>query len=172
MKNLPFFSKACVLLFSATLLVACGGNTKEDDEAAAAAAAAAAAEAAAAATHAANAGELQDLQDAAASVGNVFYFEYDSSALTQDALGKLNAHIALLQKTDGTVRLEGHTDERGTREYNLALGERRANSVRDYMAANGIATYRIESVSYGEEKPIAYGSIESNWAQNRRVELK
>ena len=70
------------------------------------------------------------------------------------------------------MRLEGHTDERGTREYNMALGERRANAVRDYMVANGIASYRIESVSYGEERPVAYGSGESNWAQNRRVELK
>jgi peptidoglycan-associated lipoprotein len=116
--------------------------------------------------------QLQELQDAAAAVGNVFYFEFDSSALTQDALAKLNAHITLLRSNDATVRLEGHTDERGTREYNLALGERRANSVRDYMVANGIATYRIETVSYGEEQPVGYGSGESNWAQNRRVELK
>ena len=70
------------------------------------------------------------------------------------------------------VRLEGHTDERGTREYNMALGERRANAVRDFMVANGIAGSRIETVSYGEERPVAYGSGESNWSQNRRVELK
>ncbi len=78
----------------------------------------------------------------------------------------------MLQRTDRNVRLEGHTDERGTREYNIALGERRANSVRDYMVANGIGSYRIESVSYGEERPVAYGSSESSWSQNRRVELK
>ena len=71
-----------------------------------------------------------------------------------------------------SVRLEGHTDERGTREYNLALGERRANAVRDYMVANGVPSYRIETISYGEENPVAYGSGESNWQQNRRVELK
>ena len=70
------------------------------------------------------------------------------------------------------MRLEGHTDERGTREYNMALGERRANSVRDYMVANGISSMRIESISFGEERPIAYGSGEANWAENRRVELK
>jgi peptidoglycan-associated lipoprotein len=171
MKKLPIFNKLAVVLFSATLLVACGGNTK-DDEAEAAAAARAAEEAAAAAARSAEMAALQELQDAADSVGNVFYFEFDSSALTQDALAKLNAHIALLQSNETTVRLEGHTDERGTREYNMALGERRANSVRDYMVANGIATYRIETVSYGEEQPVAYGSDESNWAQNRRVELK
>ena len=79
--------------------------------------------------------------------------------------------IAALNRTTSQIRLEGHTDERGTREYNLALGERRANSVRDYMVANGISGLRIETVSYGEESPIAYGSGESNWAQNRRVQL-
>ena len=116
--------------------------------------------------------ELQRLEEAAAAVGNVFYFEYDSYTLTPDTLQALNAHIALLQKNDRNVRLEGHTDERGTREYNMALGERRANSVRDYMVANGIASYRIESISYGEERPVAYGSGETNWSQNRRVVLK
>ena len=109
--------------------------------------------------------------DAAAAYGNVFYFAYDSSNLTPEAIAALDAHIAVLKSSNSTVRLEGHTDERGTREYNLALGERRANSVRDYMVVRGIANYRIEAVSYGEERPIGYGSGESNWAQNRRVEL-
>ncbi len=167
MRNLPRAGKVCTVLFTAAVLAACGSSdTKDEDDAAAAAAAAAAAE------QAAQAAELQRLEQAAAAVGNVFYFEFDSSALTQDAINKLNAHIALLQKSDKNVRLEGHTDERGTREYNMALGERRANSVRDYMVANGVATYRIETVSYGEERPVAYGSGEANWSQNRRVELK
>src|SRR5690606_20746267 len=95
--------------------------------------------------------EMARLEDAAAAVGNVFYFEFDSSTLTSQAIGALNAHIAVLMHNNDNVRLEGHTDERGTREYNMALGERRANSVRDYMVANGIASYRIETVSYGEE---------------------
>ena len=69
-------------------------------------------------------------------------------------------HRALHRNT-AAVRLEGHTDERGTREYNLALGERRANAVRDYMVANGISSLRIETVSYGEERPVAYGSGEA-----------
>jgi len=173
MKHLPIAGKTITLLFTAALLVACSGTSKKEEEAAAqAAAAAAAAQAAqeAAATQAA--AEQQRLQDAATAVGNVFYFEFDSSTLTQDAINTLNAHIAALQGTDANVRLEGHTDERGTREYNMALGERRGNSVRDYMVANGIATYRIEVVSYGEERPVAYGSGETNWVQNRRVELK
>ena len=111
------------------------------------------------------------MQEAAAALGNVFYFEYDSSTLTPQALDALNAHIAVLNRNTQSARLEGHTDERGTREYNLALGERRANAVRDYMVANGISSLRLESISYGEERPLVYGSGESNWAQNRRVEL-
>ena len=170
MRNLPVAGKAITLLFTAVFLVACSGSdTKKEEEAAAAAAAAKAAEEAAAAEAAA---QQQKLDDAAAAVGNVFYFDFDSSNLRPDAIEALNAHIAALQGSDRNVRLEGHTDERGTREYNMALGERRANSVRDYMVANGIASYRIESVSYGEERPVAYGSGESNWSQNRRVELK
>ena len=173
MKHLPIAGKAITLLFTAALLVACSGSsTKEEDEAAAAAAAAAAAKSAQDAATAQAAAEQQRLQEAAAALGNVFYFEFDSSTLTPEAINTLDAHIAALQGIDSNVRLEGHTDERGTREYNMALGERRANSVRDYMVANGIATYRIETVSYGEERPIGYGSGESYWAQNRRVELK
>ena len=172
MKHLSIAGKAVTVLFTAALLVACSGNTKEEEDAAAAAAAAEAARAAQAAQDAEAAAELQRLQEAAAVFGNVFFFEFDSSSLTQDAIEALNAHIAVLQNSDTNIRLEGHTDERGTREYNMALGERRGNSVRDYMVANGIAGHRIETVSYGEERPVAYGSGEANWSQNRRVELK
>jgi peptidoglycan-associated lipoprotein len=176
MKQLPVAGKVLTLLFAAVFLVACSSNdTKEADDAAAKAAADQAAAAEQAATDAASSSansEMRRLQDAAASVGSVFYFEYDSATLTAAARTALDAHIALLSSIDRSVRLEGHTDERGTREYNLALGERRANAVRDYMAGSGIASQRVESVSYGEEQPIAYGSGESNWSQNRRVELK
>ena len=171
MRHLPVAGKAITLLFTAALLVACSGSDTKDAEAEAAAAAAAAKAAEEAAAAEATARQ-QQLDNAAAALGNVFYFYYDISALRSDSIDALNAHIAALQGNERTVRLEGHTDERGTRDYNMALGERRANSVRDYMVANGIASYRIESISYGEERPIAYGSGESNWAQNRRVELK
>ncbi len=103
---------------------------------------------------------------------NIFYFEFDQATLTAEARRNLDAQIARLQKTTGPIRLEGHADERGTREYNMALGERRANSVADYMAIKGIARYRIETVSYGEERPIAFGQSESAYSKNRRVELK
>jgi peptidoglycan-associated lipoprotein len=169
--------KALTLLFTAAFLVACSGTSTKEDEAAAAAAAAAA-EAEAAAREAQRQAEAEaaaaqrELEQAAMAAGTVFYFDFDSSMLKPAAQAALDAHIALLKTNDRSVRLEGHTDERGTRDYNMALGERRANAVRDYMVVNGVASYRIETISYGEEKPVAYGSGEANWSQNRRVELK
>ena len=106
------------------------------------------------------------------SVGSVLYFDFDQSTLTRPSRTIVDAHIALAKTNTKSIRLEGHTDERGTREYNMALGERRAKAVADYMVVNGVATHRIETVSYGEEQPVAYGSGESNWSQNRLVEIK
>ena len=82
--------------------------------------------------------EKRQLMDAASAAGSVFYFDYDSSSLGDDVRAAIDAHVALMMADSGNVRLEGHTDERGTREYNLALGERRANAVRDYMVASGV----------------------------------
>ncbi len=185
MKALPVAGKFASILFGSLLLVACSGNqTNESAEAEAAAAAAAeaaaaeqaaaqnAAQEAQAQAEAAAAAEQQQLQDAAMTAGTVFYFDFDSSSLTDAARMAVDAHIAVMLSSDDSVRLEGHTDERGTREYNLALGERRASAVRDYMVANGVPSYRIEAISYGEENPVAFGSSEANWSQNRRVELK
>lgn len=173
MKQLPVAAKAIAVLFAAVILAACSGSSKKDEEAAAAAAAAAeAARQAEAQAAAAAQAEQKARYDAAAAAGSVFYFDFDSYTLKPEAVQALDAHIAYLSGNDQSVRLEGHTDERGTREYNMALGERRANAVRDYMVVNGIASYRIETVSYGEERPVAYGSGEGNWSQNRRVELK
>lgn len=176
MKALPVVGKLISVVFASLILAACSStDTTDEDAAAAAAAEAAAAEQAAQearAQAAAAKAEQQRLQDAAMAAGTVFYFAFDSSALTDEARTAIDAHIAALLGNDHSVRLEGHTDERGTREYNLALAERRANAVRDYMVANGVASYRIETISYGEENPVAFGSGESNWQQNRRVELK
>lgn len=177
MNHLPVAGKALTLLFTAAFLVACSGSGSKEDEAAAEAARQAEIAAAEAAREAerqaaeAAAAEQRELEQAAMAAGTVFYFDFDSSVLKPEAQQALDAHIALLKTTDESVRLEGHTDERGTRDYNMALGERRANAVRDYMVVNGIASYRIETISYGEEKPVAYGSGEANWSQNRRVEL-
>lgn len=177
MKTLPVVGKFASVVFASLVLVACSNTDTANEEAAAAEAASAAAaqeaareaEARAAAEVAA---EQQRLQDAAIAAGTVFYFAFDSSALTDEARVAVDAHIGALLTNDQSVRLEGHTDERGTREYNLALAERRANAVRDYMVANGVPSYRIETISYGEESPVAFGSGEANWQQNRRVELK
>ncbi len=171
MKHLPVAGKAITLLFTAALLAACSGSSKKEEEAAAATAAEAARQAEAQAAAAAQA-EQTARYDAAMAAGSVFYFDYDSYTLKPEAIDALDAHITYLASNDQTVRLEGHTDERGTREYNMALGERRANAVRDYMVVNGVPSHRIETVSYGEERPLAYGSGEANWSQNRRVELK
>ena len=181
MKVLPVAGKFVSVVFAALVLAACSSNDTATEDANAAAAEAAAAEAAAAEAAAREAeeraaaeaaAEQKRLQDAAMAAGTVFYFAFDSSALTDEARASIDAHIAALLTNDHSVRLEGHTDERGTREYNLALGERRANAVRDYMVANGVPSYRIETISYGEENPVAFGSGEANWKQNRRVELK
>ena len=172
MKALPVVGKFVSVMFASLLLAACSSTDTANEDAAAAAEAAAAEQAAKEAQAKAAAAEQQRLQDAAMAAGTVFYFAFDSSALTDEARTAIDAHIAALLGNDHSVRLEGHTDERGTREYNLALAERRANAVRDYMVANGVASYRIETISYGEENPVAFGSGESNWQQNRRVELK
>lgn len=102
----------------------------------------------------------------------VFYFEFDSSELSDQALETLKAHGEYLAThPERTVIIEGHTDERGSREYNLALGERRAESVARVLKLNGAAEDQIETVSYGEEKPAAMGHDEQAWAENRRAEL-
>ncbi|MEM1187447.1 MAG: peptidoglycan-associated lipoprotein Pal [Pseudomonadota bacterium] len=178
MKQYSVAGKALTLAFASVLLAACAGSPQDDTtdtdaarDAEIAAQEEAAREAARRAEEEAAAAQLQ-LEQSAMAAGTVFYFDFDSSVLKPAAQMALDAHIALLKTNDRSVRLDGHTDERGTRDYNMALGERRANAVRDYMVVNGIASYRIETVSYGEEQPVAYGSGEANWSQNRRVELK
>ena len=102
----------------------------------------------------------------------IVYFEFDSSALTPESEAVVEAHARYLNAaTDVNVILEGHADERGTREYNLALGEDRSKSVASVMEALGVGTGRIQEISYGEERPVALGSDEAAWALNRRVEI-
>ena len=102
----------------------------------------------------------------------VFYFDFDQAIVRRGGHEELNKHAMVLSSgSDLRVRVEGHGDERGTREYNLALGERRANAVRAYLVAQGAARTQIEAISYGEEKPANNGHSESSWAENRRVEI-
>ena len=111
-------------------------------------------------------------QEAALRAITTFYFEFDSSDLNHDAMRALDVHARDLQSNGNRVVLEGHTDERGTREYNMALGERRAKAVQRYLVLQGVSPAQLEPVSYGEESPVAIGHNESAWAQNRRVELR
>ena len=102
----------------------------------------------------------------------VIYFPYDSDTLGAAELELVAAHARFMSGTPGVrVRLEGHTDERGTREYNIGLGERRAQAVRRALGLKGIADARLATVSYGEEQPAVMGSDEASLARNRRVEL-
>lgn len=101
-----------------------------------------------------------------------FYFDFDTAEIKQEARDVLVAHARYLEANPGqNVLIAGHADERGTKEYNLALGERRANAVQRFLIVNGAARGQTETVSYGEEKPAVMGSSDSAWAQNRRVEL-
>jgi peptidoglycan-associated lipoprotein len=102
----------------------------------------------------------------------VVHFDYDSTELSNEDLNTLQAHAQfLMANANSRVALTGHTDERGTREYNMALGERRGNGVNAAFSANGADTGRIEVVSSGEERPVCLDSDESCWSQNRRVEI-
>jgi peptidoglycan-associated lipoprotein len=101
------------------------------------------------------------------------FFEYDSNSVKDEYRGLVQAHSRYLSdKRDTRIRIEGNCDERGSREYNLALGQRRAEAVKKVMTVLGVSDGRIETVSYGEEKPVANGHDEAAWAQNRRADIK
>jgi peptidoglycan-associated lipoprotein len=101
------------------------------------------------------------------------FFEYDSNAVKDEYRGLVQAHSRYMtDKRDSRIRIEGNCDERGSREYNLALGQRRAEAVKKVMTVLGVADGRIETTSYGEEKPVAPGHDEAAWAQNRRADIK
>lgn len=121
--------------------------------------------------------DISDLQDTTASsrfkndvISPVIYFGFNSAALSAPALDVLNEQVAWLHNNpNALVVVEGHCDERGTREYNLALSEKRASAVADYFIANGIDCKRIRIIGYGKERPAVFGSFESAWAKNRRA---
>ena len=98
------------------------------------------------------------------------FFGFDKYDLTPEAQATLERQAAWMQQHPSvTVTVEGHADERGTREYNLALGDRRANAARDYLQSRGVAASRMQTISWGKERPAVEGSNESAWAQNRRA---
>ncbi|WP_082191460.1 peptidoglycan-associated lipoprotein Pal [Cellvibrio sp. pealriver] len=115
---------------------------------------------------------VTDTSSSEATLSSVVYFDFDQYALTAESRAVLLAHADKLKGASVAVRLEGHADERGSREYNMALGEKRANAVRDFLVTQGVNGSSLEVVSFGEEQPAATGSDEASWSQNRRVEVK
>lgn len=109
-------------------------------------------------------------EDLVANVGDRVLFDFDRSSIRPDQRPILERQAAWMQQHSSVrVQIEGHADERGTREYNLALGQRRANAARDVLIAGGVAGGRISTISYGKDRPAALGSNEEAWAQNRRA---
>jgi peptidoglycan-associated lipoprotein len=112
-------------------------------------------------------GSLKDFQ---VNVGDTVYFSFDSPNLDDASRGVLQKQAAWLQRyRNVTLQVQGNCDERGTREYNLALGARRAASVREYLVSLGVAASRVDTISYGKERPVCAESSEACWAQNRRA---
>lgn len=108
-------------------------------------------------------------QDLVVNVGDRVFFGYDQYDMSGEARSTVERQAQWLKQYGSvSVTVEGHADERGTREYNLALGEKRAMAVRNYLIANGVDPSRIQTISYGKERPAVLGSDEASWAQNRR----
>lgn len=131
-------------------------------------------EAAAAAARAEEARRLEAARaDARRKLDAVVYFDFDMDAIRDDQRGTLDAKVPILNANpDVKIRIGGHTDDRGSDEYNLALGQRRAASVRRYLVARGIAEARFDVVSFGEQRPASQGENEDAWSRNRRAEFE
>lgn len=147
-------------LAAVALLAACGSDSNTD-------AAATGAGGAGAGRGAVRPGSQEDL---VANIGDRVFFETDRSNIRSDQRPVLDRQANWMrQYPQVQVTVEGHCDERGTREYNLALGQRRANAARDVLVANGVSGARVSTISYGKDRPTALGSSEDAWAQNRRA---
>ena len=161
---LPLFAASLLLAACETASTVSGDGSSEVQSSSSTAAASSSS---AAATEAPSARTIAENQ--LASVGNTVLFDFDSASLSDAAQATLNRQAAFMQASP-TLRvvIGGHADERGTREYNLALGERRAAATRDYLVAKGVNAARVRIISYGKERPVALGHEESSWSQNRR----
>jgi len=178
MKILPKLAVAILPL--ALLLSGCEttGEAEQDQGSAVAGGATAGAEASAASASTAQAAPQEEVKEQQKNpleegllAQRVVYFDFDSSVVHDDSMPMLKAHAEYLSGNGNSITVEGHADERGTREYNIALGERRADAVRRILMANGVAANQIKIVSYGEERPAVLGHDESAWSKNRRSEL-
>lgn len=192
--DLTPFKKFALVSLSAAVLTACGSNPTQEETSSSASTAGSSTASETAGSSATTAGtgessgvngqamtgqstdsmaenamsEASAAKDAAMTALTVFYFDFDKSEVKGPALDALKAHAAYLKMdSSAKVNLAGHADERGTREYNLALGERRGKAVAQILMSEGVASSQIEVISYGEEKPADF----SNHAKNRRVEL-
>lgn len=170
---------ASALSAAVLTLTACGSSVKLDDSASSGAApitnANSGADANAASSNKVASVVVPDQAAAADASGlpRVIYFDFDSFVVKSEFTGAIDGHAKRLNAAKGTkVVIEGHTDERGGREYNLALGQKRAEAVQKSLVLLGVSAEQIEAVSFGEERPAAQGSGESAWSQNRRAEIK
>ena len=184
----PFFKTSSTLLLAA-VVAACSSTPKDDDSATSRFRDAQAAEAAAADQTRLTRPDRTQREEQVAPVTaenfhnhpsnyddttdtRIIYFAFDSNTLPAASFAALRAHASHLKSNpNARLRLEGHTDERGTREYNIALGERRSRAVEQFLRVQGVNPRQLELISYGEEMPAARGSNEMSWARNRRVEL-
>ena len=169
---LPLFAASLLLAACETASTVSGdGDSEVQSSSATAAASSSSTAATEAATEAPSARTIAENQ--LASVGNTVLFGFDSASLTDAAQATLNRQAAFMQASP-TLRvvIGGHADERGTREYNLALGERRGNAVSRYLVVQGVSIGAIEVVSFGEERPVNSGSDSASLAENRRVEVR
>ena len=107
-------------------------------------------------------------EDLIVNVGDRVFFDYNSSNLDADAQELLQDQVAWIKQHNASVTIEGHCDERGTREYNLALGEKRAQAVKNYLTSLGVPSANVSTISYGKERPAVVGSNDDAWSQNRR----
>ena len=158
------------MIAAVALVAACGTAPEEQAASSGSGATAAPAPTTSAPTAMAPSGpKMGSQEDLVVNVGDRVFFDFDKYNLAAEARRVLEKQAIWLKKYRIiTVAVEGHADERGTREYNLALGERRANAVKDYLSALGIARTRVRTVSFGKERPVALGHDEAAWAQNRR----
>ena len=174
-KQLNEFTKVSLMVISLFVLAACSSTSDTDDmEDESTTMGGSSASAAATTSAAGNSGQLtqEEIRQENALRQTVFYFDFDIAEFKAADRETLTYHARnLASNSNMRIRLEGHADERGTREYNLALGERRANSILNYLIVNGAPRSQIEVVSYGEERPTASGQSDRVYSRNRRVEV-
>lgn len=166
------FKRVSIALSVAALLAGCSSGVKLDENSAAANGGANTSGAASGVAGVDLTGSQIDADGGPKGVGRVVYFDFDSFVVKPDAQGLVDANARFI-KADASrkVTIEGHTDERGGREYNLALGQKRAEAVRRSLTLLGVNDNQVEAVSFGEEKPAAAGSNEAAYSQNRRAEI-